>query len=164
MAPPADPVRCPHRLGCHEPRADASGAGGTPTPTQQWTEVQQLLTGIKGQWTNQAYSEAVSRTMPGTALLGNGDIGVTSGGGDGFKTFYISKGNFWAGNPSPSLVALGGVTIAPAGGSTPSANLALGSSATASSSHPSFPASRAVNGQWAAGYEGWVSEVGKPQS
>ena len=102
--------------------------------------------------------------MPNTALLGNGDIGVTSGGGDGFKTFYISKGNFWTGNPSPSLVALGGVTIAPAGGSTPSTNLALGSSATASSSHPSFPASRAVNGQWAAGYEGWVSEVGKPQS
>ncbi|AWS40658.1 discoidin domain-containing protein [Streptosporangium sp. 'caverna'] len=142
------------------PQAQAA----TPTPTQQWTEVQQLLTGIKGQWTNQAYSEAVSRSMPNTALLGNGDIGVTSGGGDGFKTFYISKGNFWAGNPSPSLVALGGVTIAPAGGSTPSANLALGSSATASSSHPSFPASRAVNGQWAAGYEGWVSEVGKPQS
>ncbi|MFC7645199.1 hypothetical protein ACFQX6_34570 [Streptosporangium lutulentum] len=132
------------------PQAQAA----TPTPTQQWTEVQQLLAGIKGQWTNQAYSDAVSRSMPNTALLGNGDIGVTSGGGDGFKTFYISKGNFWAGNPSPSLVALGGVTIAPAGGSTPSANLALGSSATASSSHPSFPASRAVNGQWAARLRG----------
>ncbi|WP_327000288.1 hypothetical protein OHA72_34825 [Dactylosporangium sp. NBC_01737] len=37
----------------------------------------------------------------------------------------MSKGNFWAGNPNPSFVALGGVTIAPAT-SAPAGNLALG--------------------------------------
>jgi len=136
----------------------------TPTPDQQWTEIQQLLSGITGQWTDQTYGNAVSRTMPNTALLGNGDIGVTSGGGQGFKTFYVSKGNFWQGNPSPSLVALGGVTIAPVTGGSAPTNLALGATATASSAHPSFPPSRAVNGQWTGGYEGWVSEVGKPQT
>ncbi|MFK3979288.1 glycosyl hydrolase family 95 catalytic domain-containing protein [Micromonospora sp. NPDC050397] len=141
----------------------APAQAAPPTPEQQWAAIQQLLAGVKGRWTNQAYSDSVSRTMPNTALLGNGDVGVTSGGGDGFKTFYLSKGNFWAGNPNPSLGALGGVTIAPVT-STPSGNLALGSVATASSAHPSFPASRAVNGQWGSGYEGWVSEVGKPQT
>ncbi|MEV4626884.1 discoidin domain-containing protein [Micromonospora sp. NPDC049523] len=143
--------------------APAQAQAAPPTPEQQWAEIQQLLGAIKGRWTNQAYSESVSRTMPNTALLGNGDLGVTSGGGDGYKTFYLSKGNFWAGNPNPSLVALGGVTIAPVT-ATPSGNLALGATATATTSHPSFPPSRAVNGQWAAGYEGWVSDVGKPQT
>ncbi|GAA4172043.1 hypothetical protein GCM10022251_68200 [Phytohabitans flavus] len=133
-----------------------------PPPAQQWTEVQALLGGIRGVWTTQDYAGAVSRTMPNTALLGNGDIGVTSGGGNGFKTFYVSKGNFWAGNPNPSLVALGGVTVAAESGGG-SANLALGATASASSSHPSFPPGRAVNGGWGSGYEGWVSEVGKPQ-
>ena len=136
----------------------------TPSPAQQWTEIQQLVSGIKGRWTNQAYTNAVSNTVPGTALLGNGDVGVTSAGGDGFKTFHISKGNFWAGNPNPTLVSLGSVSISPNAGTGSSGNLALGATATASSSHPSFPPSRAVNGGWGSGYEGWVSEVGKPQT
>ncbi|WP_238008486.1 discoidin domain-containing protein [Dactylosporangium sp. AC04546] len=135
----------------------------TPTPAQQWTDVQNLVGPIRGVWTNQSYAGAISRSMPDTALLGNGDIGVTSGGGTGYKTFYVSKGNFWAGNPNPSFVALGGVTIAPVA-TAPAGNLALGATATASSSHPSFPPPRAVNGQWTSGYEGWVSEVGKPQT
>ncbi|WP_405150009.1 discoidin domain-containing protein [Sphaerisporangium sp. NBC_01403] len=135
----------------------------TPAPDQQWTQVQQIVGAIKGRWTTQAYSNSVSRTMPDTALLGNGDVGVTSGGGDGYKTFYVSKGNFWTGNPGPSLVSLGAVTITPAAGSG-SPNLALGATATASSSHPSFPPNRAVSGQWGPGYEGWVSEIGKPQT
>src|SRR5262249_53571119 len=123
-----------------------------PTPDQQWTELQNLIGPIKGVWTDQSYTNSVSRSMPDTALLGNGDIGVTSGGSTGVKTFYISKGNFWAGNPGPSFVALGGLTIA-ANGGTGSGNLALNATATASSSHPSFPPSRAVNGQWGSGYE-----------
>ncbi|MEV4509926.1 discoidin domain-containing protein [Dactylosporangium sp. NPDC049525] len=135
----------------------------TPTPAQQWTDVQNLIGPIRGVWTTQDYPGAVSRLMPDTALLGNGDIGVTSGGGAGYKTFSVSKGNFWAGNPNPSFVALGGVTIAPAA-STPSGNLALGAVATASSTEGGFSPSRAVNGQWAAGYEGWVSQIGKPQT
>jgi hypothetical protein len=136
----------------------------TPTPDQQWARIQQLVGNIKGRWTTQAYSGSVSRTMPDTALLGNGDVGITSSGGDGYKRFYVSKGDFWNGNPGPAIVPVGNVTISPIGGGTPSGNLALGATATASSSHPSFPPSRVVNGQWGSGYEGWVSDVGKPQS
>ncbi|WP_066375362.1 discoidin domain-containing protein [Herbidospora mongoliensis] len=133
-----------------------------PTADQQWAEIQQLVGAVKGRWTTQTYSGAVSRTMPDTALLGNGDIGVTSGGGQGSKTFYISKGDFWTSAGSPSLVALGNVSIS-ADTTITATNLALGSTATASGSHPSFPPSRAVSGAWGSGYEGWVSEVGKPQ-
>ncbi|GIH10363.1 hypothetical protein Rhe02_84300 [Rhizocola hellebori] len=146
--------------GLSAPQAQAAA----PSPAQQWTEVQNLISGIKGVWTTQDYSGAVNTTMPNTALLGNGDIGVTSAGGTGFKTFYLSKGNFWAGNPNPSLVSLGGITIAAVGGGGGSSNLALGAAATASSSHPSFPPNRAVSGQWGSGYEGWVSQIGKPQT
>ncbi|GAA0380345.1 hypothetical protein Acor_01890 [Acrocarpospora corrugata] len=139
-------------------------AAATPTPDQQWTAVQQLVGAIKGRWTSQNYAGFISRTMPETALLGNGDIGVASGGGEGFKTFAISKGNFWTVNGGNSLVALGSVKLTPVGGGPASSNLALGATATASSSHPSFPANRAVSGQWAQGYEGWVSNIGKPQT
>ncbi|GAA0435039.1 hypothetical protein Acor_32350 [Acrocarpospora corrugata] len=133
-----------------------------PTIDDQWAEIQQIVGPIKGRWTTQGYAGSVNSTIPDTALLGNGDIGVTSGGGDGYKTFHISKGNFWTATPSPSLVALGSVTITPDTTITAS-NLALGATATSSSSHPAFPANRAVSGAWAAGYEGWVSNVGKPQ-
>ncbi|GAA2581341.1 hypothetical protein GCM10010399_08860 [Dactylosporangium fulvum] len=139
-------------------------AAAAPSPAQQWTEVQNLISPIKGVWTTQDYSGAVSDTMPNTALAGNGDIGVTSGGGVGYKTFHLSKGNFWASN-SPRFVALGSVSISGVGGSSSgSGNLAIGAAASASSSHSAFPPSRAVNGAWTSGYEGWVSEVGKPQS
>ncbi|WP_329080103.1 glycosyl hydrolase family 95 catalytic domain-containing protein [Streptosporangium sp. NBC_01469] len=133
-----------------------------PTTDEQWNEIQSLVGPVKGRWTNQSHSGSVNSSMPDTALLGNGDVGVTSGGGDGYKTFHISKGNFWTAAPSPSLVALGSVTITPDTTITAS-NLALGATAASSSSHPAFPAGRAVSGAWAAGYEGWVSDVGKPQ-
>nr|WP_062339743.1 discoidin domain-containing protein [Herbidospora sakaeratensis] len=135
----------------------------TPTPDQQWSAVQSLVGAVKGRWTNQAYTGSVTDTMPDTALLGNGDIGVVSGGGDGFKTFRIAKGDFWTASNNRSLVALGSVSINPvSSGGSP--NLALGATATASSSHASFPPGRAVNGGWGAGYEGWVSNIGKPQT
>ncbi|MEU0561551.1 discoidin domain-containing protein [Dactylosporangium sp. NPDC006015] len=141
----------------------APAHAATPTPTQQWTDVQNLVGPIRGVWTSPDAAGAISRSMPNTALLGNGDIGVTSGGSAGAKTFYVSKGDFWAGNPNPSFVALGGVTIAPAA-AAPSGNLALGATATATSAHPDFPPPRAVSGQWGSGYEGWVSQIGKPQT
>jgi hypothetical protein len=140
------------------PAAPTSAAA----PADEWPALSAKLAGITGQWTTEAYPNAVTQTMPDTALLGNGDVGVTSGGGPGYKTFYLSKGDFWNAHPTPSTAGLGGLSIRPVGGTTPG-NLALGSTATASSSHPSFPASRAVSGTWGAGYEGWVSEVGKPQ-
>ncbi|GIH26443.1 hypothetical protein Aph01nite_47530 [Acrocarpospora phusangensis] len=139
-------------------------AAATPTPDQQWTAVQQLVGAVKGRWTTQNYAGFISRTMPETALAGNGDIAVASGGGEGFKTFAVSKGDFWTVNGGHSLVALGTVKVTPVGGGSSSSNLALGATATASSSHSSFPASRAVSGAWGSGYEGWVSNVGKPQT
>ncbi len=140
-----------------------SAQAATPTPDQQWAAVQSLVGAVKGRWTNQAYTGSVTDTMPDTAVIGNGDVGVTSGGGDGFKTFRIAKGDFWTASPNRSLVALGSVSIHPVS-SSGSPNLALGSAATASSSHSSFPPSRAVNGGWGSGYEGWVSDIGKPQT
>ena len=85
----------------------------TPSPAQQWTDVQALVGPINGVWTDQSYSGAISDTMPDTALIGNGDVGVTSAGGTGFKTFYFSKGDFWRGNPEVAIAAIGGVRISP---------------------------------------------------
>jgi len=70
--------------------ATPAARAAAPPPAQQWTEVQALLGGIRGVWTAQDYAGAVSRNMPNTALLGNGDIGVTSGGGDGFNTGSVT--------------------------------------------------------------------------
>ncbi|QHW32096.1 hypothetical protein GZH47_15600 [Paenibacillus rhizovicinus] len=131
----------------------------------EWQALQQKLSGIKGEWTDQSYAGVFNSTMPDTALLGNGDVGVTSGGGQGYKTFYISKGDFWNGNPNPSLVALGGVSIKPTKVEQ-SDNLALGAVATASSTHENLGPDRTVNGLWSTGYEGWVTPVitgGTPQ-
>ncbi|MYV54685.1 discoidin domain-containing protein [Streptomyces sp. SID3212] len=137
-------------------------AAGPPTAAQQWDTLKAELTGIKGVWTDQSYAGAVSNTMPNTALLGNGDVGVTSAGSTGVKTFLVSKGDFWNANPTPRPAPIGGVTLT---GTTaqPTGNLALGARATASSTEGSFTPDRAVNGQWTNGYEGWVSQVGKPQ-
>ncbi|HTF09118.1 MAG TPA: discoidin domain-containing protein, partial [Asanoa sp.] len=147
-------------LSLHASPAQAA----TPTPDQQWAAIQSLLANIKGRWTDQSYVNSIVNGMPSTALLGNGDIGVTSAGSTGVKTFLVSKGNFWRGNPGPAVAPVGGVTLAAASGGTGSTNLALGATATATSSHPSFPPARAVSGQWGSGYEGWVSNVGKPQT
>jgi hypothetical protein len=52
------------------------------------------------------------------------------------------------------------VRITATAGST---NLALGATATASTTEGTFTPSRAVNGAWTSGYEGWVSTVGNAQ-
>lgn len=143
------------------PAALAAGAPpGSGTAAQRWSALKATLDGIEGQWTDQSYKGAVSNIMPQTALLGNGDVGVTSGGSTGVKTFYVSKGDFWDAAPTAQPAALGGVTIesaAPVLGS----NLALDADATASSS--SGTAESAVNGQWTAGYSGWVADDSGPQ-
>ncbi|MFJ1598833.1 discoidin domain-containing protein [Streptomyces sp. NPDC088261] len=137
-------------------------AAGPPTAAQQWDTLKAKLTGIKGVWTDQSYAGAVSNTMPNTALLGNADVGVTSAGSTGVKTFLVSKGDFWNANPTPRPAPIGGVTLTGTA-AQPTGNLALGARATASSTEGSFTPDRAVNGQWTNGYEGWVSQVGKPQ-
>ncbi|WP_370127283.1 discoidin domain-containing protein [Streptacidiphilus sp. EB103A] len=141
----------------------AKGAAALPLDgAGQWASLRTKLAGITGQWTDQNYTGAVSSTMPDTALLGNGDVGVVSGGSVGVKTFTISKGDFWNANPSPVPAPIGGVTLR-ATARPPGSNLALGAIATASSVNGSLTPDRAVNGQWTTGYEGWVSDVGKPQ-
>ncbi|TCO19672.1 hypothetical protein EV652_11371 [Kribbella steppae] len=79
----------------------------------RWDRLRSKLEAMAAQWDDQAYRGAVSRTMPDTGLLGNGDVGVTSGGRVGAETFYLSKGDFWNAHPEPMPAALGGVTIEP---------------------------------------------------
>ncbi|WP_405996784.1 glycosyl hydrolase family 95 catalytic domain-containing protein [Streptomyces sp. NBC_00829] len=135
---------------------------GPLTNAQRWQRLRDKLSKITGEWTDETYRGAISTTMPNTALLGNGDVGVTSGGRTGEKTFYISKSDFWNANPEPRPLPIGGVTLKSAT-PPPNADLALGATATASSVEGSNTPNRAVNDQWTAGYEGWVSSIGKPQ-
>lgn len=76
---------------------------------EEWNKLQNMISKYYGQWDDTSYDGLFVSTMPKTALLGNGDVGVASGGDAKSKTFYISKGDFWAyrGNPLP----IGGVTI-----------------------------------------------------
>ncbi len=128
----------------------------------EWEALQQLLSGYTAEWTDTSYEGLITNRVPHTALLGNGDVGVASGGDDYSKNFYISKSDFWGYNDGPK--AIGGVIIKTAEEPVPvNVSLAQGKTVTASSAHGSFPPSRALNGQWREGYEGWVSNVGNPQ-
>ena len=74
-----------------------------------WEEIQSIVGRYYGEWKDTLYSGAVTDRTPNTALLGNGDVGITSGGDETSKTFYVSKSDFWAYNGKPMLI--GGVTI-----------------------------------------------------
>lgn len=82
----------------------------------EWNQIESVVSRYYGEWNNTTYSGAVSDKMPNTALLGNGDVGITSAGNDFSKSFYISKSDFWTygtGNyssPCPPIL-IGGVTI-----------------------------------------------------
>jgi len=76
-----------------------------------WTELKERLHTLSPTWSDPALRGAITTGMPSTALLGNGDTGVTSNGVSGRKDFIISKGDFWNGNRGTSIVGLGGVTI-----------------------------------------------------
>lgn len=62
-----------------------------------------------GEWRDTNYDGLINNLIPKTALLGNGDVGVISGGDADVKTFIISKSDFrvYGGSPVP----IGGVTI-----------------------------------------------------
>lgn len=52
-----------------------------------------------GEWKDWNPKESYSNALPATALLGNGDVGVTSAGDKREKTYLVSKSDFWsAGN------------------------------------------------------------------
>ncbi|EGB93929.1 putative F5/8 type C domain protein [Clostridium sp. D5] len=130
----------------------------------KWNEIQSVVSRYYGEWNDTSYSGAVSDKLPNTALLGNGDVGITSAGDGNSKSFYISKGDFWAYNDKPLLI--GGVTIGKQKeeAADNSTNLAPNyKNVTASSYHDSFSPDTAVNGEMqesSSGY-GWVSK--RPQ-
>ena len=74
-----------------------------------WEQIQEVVSRYYGEWTDTSYPGQISDLTPDTALMGNGDVGVNSGGSATEKTFYISKGNFWEYNGTQK--ALGGYTI-----------------------------------------------------
>ncbi len=154
-----------------------SGASAAADPAADWERIESIVGGIQGQWTGDAYSGAITDGMPNTALLGNGDLGVTSFGAAGEKTFLLSKsdfisagnlrGSFGSGDDTTKPLPIGGITIreqAPDDEVDPSTNLApRNSAATASGVHEAFRAENAVNGKFTQspnGY-GWVTPIGK---
>jgi hypothetical protein len=125
-----------------------------------YSEVEEIIFSYYGEWTNSNYPGLIHDRIPNTALMGNGDIGVVSGGNQNSKTFYISKGDFWTYRGSP--VPIGGITIREnVEEENLGVSLAWNATVTASPSHPSFPVNRMVSGQWSSGYEGWVSDVNR---
>lgn len=124
----------------------------------EWQEIQDIVGQYNGVWNDSSYPGLITNRVPNTALLGNGDVGIASGGDATSKNYYISKSDFWRYKGSPVLI--GGLKIEPVVDEDPApVSLIQGKTATANSSHGSFPASRAVSGAWAAGYEGWVSNA-----
>jgi hypothetical protein len=122
----------------------------------EWADVQSIVGKYKGEWNDSTYPGLITNRVPNTALLGNGDVGIASGGDTTSKKYYISKGDFWRFKGSP--VPIGGLQIAPVAQTEPApTSLIQGKTATANSNHASFPPSRAVSGDWGAGYEGWVT-------
>lgn len=139
--------------------------------SNNWEEIQSIVSRYYGEWNTPVYTGAITNGMPRTALLGNGDVGVTSNGNEFSKSFYLSKSDFWTygtgvyGDPCPPIL-IGGVTIGEkqepvAEGSK---NIApTYKSVSSSSHHDDFTADKAVNGKMqesSNGY-GWVSK--RPQ-
>ena len=103
------------------------------------------------QWAQIESDADAPDSLPDSALLGNGNIGITSAGDETSKTYVISDGGFWSDNSrtfgysngrSPQLIAGGGITISPVEGKH-EYNLAYGAAASASSVksgwlHPAF--------------------------
>lgn len=74
-----------------------------------WNEVKSIVSRYYGEWEDMSYEGAITTMLPKTALLGNGDVGITSYGNNKEKIFLISKGDFWTYKGGPILI--GGVTI-----------------------------------------------------
>ncbi len=125
-----------------------------------WEQIQSIVGRYYGEWKDTTYSGAITDKLPNTALLGNGDVGITSGGDDASKTFYVSKGDFWAYNGKPMLI--GGVTISKEQEEVVETGENLAptyKNVTASSVYEDFYPELAVNGdmqQTPDGY-GWVT-------
>ena len=136
---------------------------------EEWEMIRNIISAHYGTWddVNTAYFGQTTQTMPNTALMGNGDLGVTSGGSQAEKIFRISKSDFWttAGQSGGRGAQIGGVTIR--AGQEDTDDLVLSNfragrlTATASTHHPAMPPIQAINGSVTAGSgrEGWVSNA-----
>ncbi len=87
---------------------------GNPIPTKekadlQWAELSKILSGYCAEWTTTEYAGAVNPRIPHTALLGNGNIGISSDGNDTVKQYRISKSDFWEYGACP--LPVGVITI-----------------------------------------------------
>ena len=85
---------------------EADSFDGAPVPNgaaaeAEWQEIRGIISRYYGEWTDTSYPGAVNNRIPNTALLGNGDVGISSDGDDTRKSFSISKGDFWEYNNSP---------------------------------------------------------------
>jgi len=81
------------------------------TTEKQWEELREILSRYCGKWTSPNYPGAVNPRIPNTALLGNGNVGVSSAGSEHVKSFHISKGDFWEYNNRPlriGTISVGG--------------------------------------------------------
>ncbi|WP_195421189.1 hypothetical protein [Faecalicatena contorta] len=70
-----------------------AGRGGVRAEGEgdsEWNEIQSIVSRYYGEWNDTTYPGQISSYTPDTALLGNGDIGVNSGGDSKTKTFYIT--------------------------------------------------------------------------
>ncbi|NOU71236.1 carbohydrate-binding protein [Paenibacillus sp. LMG 31458] len=138
-----------------------------------WGTISEIVGKNYGEWNGDSYSGAYSDKMPNTALLGNGDVGITSAGAKEQKTFLISKsdfvsagnlqGVFNSGDNLTKPLPIGGITIQQQTLQEDNPNLAPTYKAvTASSQHDAFYPVNAVNGNMqpsSSGY-GWVTAVG----
>lgn len=143
---------------------------------QDWETLKGRLDSYGGTWEESSYTNAVTDRIPETALLGNGDVGITSYGAAEEKTYLISKGDFWnAGDMVTSdpfaesdltrrPLALGGLTIKE---NDDKENLSLtareGVSVSVSSFHDNYSGEQAIDGslEFTDTKEGWVSDMGQ---
>ena len=80
---------------------------------EQWEELQEILSHYTGEWTSPDYPGAVNSRIPNTALLGNGNVGISSDGSEHLKSFHLSKGDFWEYNNRPLRIGTISVGIPP---------------------------------------------------
>lgn len=134
-----------------------------------WNAIQEVVSRYYGEWNQPSYSGLSNGQMPDTALLGNGDVGVASGGSSQEKKFYVSKGDFWSygtsqGLHEPGMLALGGVTIREKEKKSDDTNLALNyKNVSASSVHDQFGPENAVNGTMTDANDMWCTRIGREQ-
>ena len=117
-------------LGSILPNAGLANVKAAEVEDTEWETIQSIVGRYYGEFTDPTFPgqkgdlQGNEYLGPDTALMGNGDIGVHSGGSENEKIFYISKGNFWDRNVPAKQIATGGYTIKRAESEETNPNLA----------------------------------------